>query len=88
MVAKISCEGVNKRCGATYGVHAYEVRMGSGAVTRHNLCVGCAGLMEHGGYTIKQLADVPVERKPPAPTQTKGKSSPEAWMKWVNGDGE
>lgn len=81
------CEGINKKCGASYGVHTYDVRMGSGTPSRHDLCASCAGLMESGGFTLKQLADVPVQRKPVAP-QTRGQSSPEAWMKWVNQDGE
>lgn len=84
-MGKVACEGVTKKCGASYGVHTYAVELKGRGQGNKVLCSSCASLMEHGGYTLTQLADMPEVRKVKTES-TQGASSPAAWQSWIDRD--
>lgn len=79
------CEGVTKRCGTGYGVHTYNVELRGRDAGQKKLCNSCMSIMEHGGYTLTQLADVPAPRVVKTETP-RGKSDPSAWQNWIDRD--
>jgi hypothetical protein len=84
-MSKSTCEGVTKKCGASYGVHTYAVELNGRGQGNKILCSSCRTTMEHGGYTLTQLADVPEARKVKIVSATQP-SSPAAWQSWLDKD--
>ena len=84
-MTKSVCEGVIKKCGAGYGVHTYAVELRGRGQGSKTLCGSCASTMEHGGYTLTQLADVPVARVVKTES-ARLPAEPSAWQSWVDRD--
>lgn len=79
------CEGVTKKCSASYGIHAYSVEVNGHGAGQKTLCNSCRTTMEHGGYTLTQLADVPAARVVKIES-TRAPSTPSAWQSWIDRD--
>lgn len=84
-MGKLVCEGINKKCGASYGVHKFSVELRGRVQPEKTLCSSCRTTMESWGYTFSQLADVPQVRVVNAPTQ-KVRAAPADWQAWIDKD--
>lgn len=84
-MGKLVCEGINKKCGASYGVHKFSVELRGRVQPEKTLCSSCRTTMETAGYTLTQLADVPVARAVKAETVSV-RSDPSAWQSWIDRD--
>ena len=84
-MGKLVCEGINKKCGASYGVHKFSVELRGGAQPEKTLCSSCRTTMERAGYTLSQLADVPQARvvNQRAP---RARASIADWQSWIDKD--
>lgn len=84
-MGKVTCEGVTKKCGASYGIHKFSIELRGRGQGEKYLCSTCRSTLEAAEYTLTQLADIPAVRDVKTVT-SHGASSPAAWQSWIDRD--